>query len=223
MKNEDNTHLNELFKDFFEGTSPSKEQQVSSEKPITPPVHVPKNGAVSGNDSSHLTQQKTQSIHQSQLTPLNANTIEGGNADYIENPPLDIAHSSEVDEILSYVPNWMIRWGISAFLGILLGVLVLSYFIKYPDIIPGQITITTTNPPATVVSKANGSIQLFHPDKSILKTGDIIALIKNSTNYDDILQLKTILQKLETKLSKSRNLRDMELPSMLSLGNLQGT
>ena len=42
--------------------------------------------------------------------------------------------SDEVQDILSKIPNWMIRYGSTLFFALLLLVLSLSWIIKYPDI-----------------------------------------------------------------------------------------
>ena len=55
--------------------------------------------------------------------------------------------SEEVIEILTEVPNWMIRWGNLLFLSIILTLLLISWFVKYPDIITSEAIITTQIPP----------------------------------------------------------------------------
>ena len=51
-----------------------------------------------------------------------------------ENKEIEI-RSDEVQEILSAVPNWMIRWGITLIFGLIIMLVFISWFIKYPDII----------------------------------------------------------------------------------------
>ena len=41
----------------------------------------------------------------------------------------------QVQEILTAVPNWMIRWGNTLLLLLLVMLLFISWFVKYPDII----------------------------------------------------------------------------------------
>ena len=55
--------------------------------------------------------------------------------------------SDDVQEILGTPPAWIIRWGSTLiFIGvILLG--VVSYVVRYPDIIHAPILITTEMPP----------------------------------------------------------------------------
>tara|TARA_R110001592_G_scaffold107256_3_gene300381 strand:+ start:451 stop:1782 length:1332 start_codon:yes stop_codon:yes gene_type:complete len=116
-----------------------------------------------------------------------------------ENKEIEI-RSDEVQEILSAVPNWMIRWGITLIFGLILMLVFISWFIKYPDVIEGQGIITTTQPPAKLVSKSSGYLeQLYFKDNSTIKKGDIIAEITNPTNKESINFLKTTLQGLVAK------------------------
>ena len=70
--------------------------------------------------------------------------------------------SNEVQEILGYVPKWMIRWGITVIFGIVLLLIGLSWFVKYPDVIQGNFVLTTEIPPIKLVSKANGKLQKLY-------------------------------------------------------------
>jgi len=112
--------------------------------------------------------------------------------------------SDEVQEILSAVPNWMIRWGITLIFGLILMLVFISWFIKYPDVIEGQAIITTTEPPVKLVSKSSGYLeQLYFKDNTSIKKGDIIAEITNPTNKESINFLKTTIQGLVAKETQS--------------------
>lgn len=50
--------------------------------------------------------------------------------------------SEEVQEILGRPPRWIVRWGIAVICAIVAGLFVGGYFIKYPEVIAGLITIT---------------------------------------------------------------------------------
>ena len=66
--------------------------------------------------------------------------------------------SEEVQDILNRPPGWMIKWGNTVLIAMVIMALLLSYFIKYPDVIIGKATISTDIPPAFVVSNVNGRI-----------------------------------------------------------------
>ncbi len=89
--------------------------------------------------------------------------------------------SDEVQEIMSHVPNWMIRWGISLFFGIILLFLFLAWLIKYPDIITGTATLTTSSPPIKLVVKSSGEIEkVLVSDNQTIDSNQTIASIQST-------------------------------------------
>ena len=110
-----------------------------------------------------------------------------------ENKEIEI-RSDEVQEILSAIPNWMIRWGITLVFGLILMLVFISWFIKYPDVIQGQVVLTTEQPPVKLISKTSGYIeQLYFNDNSLIKKGQTIAEITNPTNKETIESLSVLL------------------------------
>lgn len=110
-----------------------------------------------------------------------------------ENEEIEI-RSDEVQEILSAVPNWMIRWGITLIFGLILMLVFISWFIKYPDVIQGQVILTTEKPPVKLISETNGYIeQLYFKDNAIIKKGQTIAEITNPTSKKTIDSLTILL------------------------------
>jgi multidrug resistance efflux pump len=102
--------------------------------------------------------------------------------------------SEEVQEILTRVPHWMIRWGSVVVLLILLSLFFVSWFIKYPDIIITQIMITTNRPPEKLVAKVSGKIEaILVNDRSLISSNMPLAVIENSANYIDVFLLKSIV------------------------------
>ena len=92
--------------------------------------------------------------------------------------------SEEVQEILSFVPNWMIRWGNALFLFLIVLLLTLSWFVKYPDIVIAQAVITTAVPPQKEYAKTSGKIDtLFVVDAQKVVVNQPLAIIENTANY----------------------------------------
>ncbi len=113
-------------------------------------------------------------------------------AEKVENK-IDEIRSEEVQEILSAVPNWTIRWGISLILGLIVMLFFISWFIKYPDIAEGQVVLTTKTPPANLISQSNGYIEeIYLANESEVQIGEIVASIKNpirKSSLDTVLDL----------------------------------
>ena len=107
--------------------------------------------------------------------------------------------SEEVQEILTAVPNWMIRWGNTLILFLLLLFLLMSYFIKYPDVIPTKIVVTTQVPPEKIIAKSSGKFDAFLvKEGGSVKAYQPLAVIENSAKYQDVLYLKSIVDTLTT-------------------------
>lgn len=108
--------------------------------------------------------------------------------------------SEEVQEILTRVPHWMIRWGSLVILFILLSLFAVAYMIKYPDIVSTQIIITTHTPPQKVVARVTGKIEsILVQDKMRVQKNTPLAVIENSASYKDVFLLKSILDTLNLK------------------------
>lgn len=105
--------------------------------------------------------------------------------------------SEEVQEILSYVPNWMIRWGNTLFLALILGFLLATWFIKYPDVIASQVIVTTETPPEKIYAKRSGKLDaiLVHDNEKV-KENKILGIIENSSNYQDVILLRNTIDAL---------------------------
>ncbi|MBA6156381.1 HlyD family efflux transporter periplasmic adaptor subunit [Tenacibaculum sp. S7007] len=106
--------------------------------------------------------------------------------------------SEEVQEILSHVPNWMIRWGNTLFLGLIVMLLFISWFVKYPDVISTQVMVTTSFPPEKIYAKSTGQFQTFlTTDEKSVSKNEVLAIIENSASYKDVLLLKSITDTIE--------------------------
>ena len=137
--------------------------------------------------------------------------------------------SEEIQDILTRAPKWMIRWGNSILILIILAALVLSYFIKYPDVIPGRAVISTKTPPVYISSKVSGRIgRLLIQNGQIVEKGNVIAEIDNPVPYSSIQYLESFLASGEVFLEDSRSYQldindDVNLydatPNYLSLKN----
>ena len=126
--------------------------------------------------------------------------------------------SEEVQEILTRVPHWMIRWGTILIFGIILMLLFTSWFIKYPDIITTQIVITTNIPPEKLIAKVSGRITtILVKDGVNVSKSTPLAIIENSAYYKDVFLLKKIVDSIDInkikfpfELLKSAQLGEIE-------------
>lgn len=112
---------------------------------------------------------------------------------------IDAIRSDAVQEILTRVPHWMIRWGNTLFLSLFLGLIVMSFLIEYPDTVDAKIAITTQTPPERIVARSTGRIEaILTSDKARVKAGQPVAIIESNADYQDVFRLKVEMKKYET-------------------------
>ena len=127
--------------------------------------------------------------------------------------------SEQVQDILSYVPHWMIRFGNLLFLGLILLFFSLSWLIKYPDVIITEALLTTKTPPEKQFANTSGKLEtLLTTDNSPIKQNAPLAIIENSANYEDVYLLKNIIDTIKID-NKSFKFPIDELP-VLFLGEI---
>src|SRR5690606_23294479 len=120
-----------------------------------------------------------------------------------ESPPLEglgriELRSEEVQDILTRVPHWMIRWGNVLILFIIVLIFLFSWLIKYPDIITTEITNTTQNPPGNLVAKRSGKIEkIFVEDRSTVAENTPLTVIEDPTDYNDVFLLKSVVDSIK--------------------------
>ena len=132
--------------------------------------------------------------------------------------------SEEVQEILGRPPRRIVRVGISIIFVVVAGLFVGSYFLKYPDILPATITVTTENLPAGVMAMTTGKIDTIAvAEKQLVKEGDLLAVIRNPAKLEDVMVVKRMLEESDTLVVETQNFASPQTvytPS-LQLGDLQ--
>ena len=111
--------------------------------------------------------------------------------------------SEEVQDILTKVPHWMIRWGTVLIFAIIIMLFFVSWFVKYPDVVKTEIVITTNIPPEKIVSKSSGRIEaILVKNKTLVEKNSTLAIIENTANYKDVFLLKGIVDKYDINNTK---------------------
>jgi len=142
--------------------------------------------------------------------------------------PLDQLNirTEEIDEILGKTPNKIIRWGVTVIFLIVIMFLVGSWFFKYPDFIAATIEITTLNPPADIVAKANGKIDsIYVKNNESIINGKVLAIIENPTDYADFQYLVSNLDAVDNSFIIKDTLQTSNdfLKKNMELGELQSS
>lgn len=128
--------------------------------------------------------------------------------------------SEEVQDILTAIPHWMVRWGNIVILIIIVLLFVFSWFIKYPDLVQTNIVITTQLPPEKLVANSTGKIEhIFVDDSSAIVKQTPLAIIENPANYNDVYTLKQFVDAID--INHSDYNFPIEEASTLQLGGVE--
>lgn len=126
--------------------------------------------------------------------------------------------SEEFNEVLSAVPAWIIRWGITVIACVVLMLLIGSSIFKYPDIISSTVTLTGTTPVSAVMARTSGKLQeLYVENNRQVKAGTLLAVIENPAETNDIIRLKELVRQAESNLDTIALVPSQQL----RLGSLQ--
>ncbi|MBS1537218.1 MAG: HlyD family efflux transporter periplasmic adaptor subunit [Bacteroidetes bacterium] len=135
--------------------------------------------------------------------------------------PIEL-RSDDVQEILSQMPSWVVRWGISVIFASIVILLTASFVIKYPDVIVARVVVTTPIPPVKIVSQSNGKISnLFVKDNQTVKMGTILVVIENPASIDDVTALRLQLDRFQGVMAQPELAVDIHLEKYNALGELQ--
>ncbi|HEY0152478.1 MAG TPA: HlyD family efflux transporter periplasmic adaptor subunit [Longimicrobium sp.] len=110
----------------------------------------------------------------------------------VERPRAQV-RSEETRAILGAVPPWMVRSAQGALLALLLGGLLISWFIRYPDRIRAPISLTTREVPSAVVARASGMLALSARDGQTVRGGETLGYLESGASAADVLRLKEAL------------------------------
>jgi hypothetical protein len=110
--------------------------------------------------------------------------------------PMD-ARSVEVQEIIGQIPNRITRYGTIVLFTVMVLVLLISWFVRYPDVLPAPLVITTTPPPVVLVSRTNGKLILVKEDEALVQPGDVVAYVASPADLNSVQQLKAAIKNNE--------------------------
>lgn len=127
----------------------------------------------------------------------------------------------ELDDILSARPGAVLRHG-STIIGLVAAsLLLLAWFIRYPDVVTGRITLTTREPPAPVLSRADGLVdRLWVHDGECVVQGQVLARVATPGDGDELLALGEHIEELEPLVDQPERLAAALRPARRSLGAL---
>jgi HlyD family secretion protein len=101
-----------------------------------------------------------------------------------------------LQEIIAHVPALAVRWGAGVIAAVMACLLLLAGVVRYPEVVPGQATVTTPTPPVRVAAGAGGDIQeLLAADDQQVQAGDVVAVLRSSARWRDVRWVRAHLER----------------------------
>nr|MBC7611725.1 HlyD family efflux transporter periplasmic adaptor subunit [Pseudopedobacter sp.] len=114
---------------------------------------------------------------------------------HIEEHPI---HSEEVEEIITDTPPWILRWGLTVFFGVLIGIVICAAFIRMPDKINGKLRIESTNQPEEIIPHSSGKLTaLFVKENTLVDSGAILGYIESNAHPKQVLDMSLAISHLQ--------------------------
>ncbi|WP_316786365.1 secretion protein HlyD [Pedobacter frigiditerrae] len=133
--------------------------------------------------------------------------------------------SEEVNEIITAVPSWILRRGIALIFLILVMIIALSAFIRYPDIVKTSLKVNSLNSPKGVIAHQAGKlVEILVKDNEMVKDKQALAFIESTAIHTDVLSFSEKLKSLQDKLNDAQAITAKDLETKgLNLGELQNS
>ncbi len=110
--------------------------------------------------------------------------------------------STEVQEIISQKPGWIVRNGIVLFLGIIGLMLATTFFISYPDVVNANATFSTLNAPKEVKARAEGKlVKLSVAEGKLVNENEIIGFLESRAVHNEVIALSQIIDNVQNNIN----------------------
>ena len=107
-------------------------------------------------------------------------------------------YSEEVRDILSTPPKSIFRIGNTIVFSFILILFILSWLVKYPDIVVAQANLTSLVPPDRVYARTTGRIDtILVGNNTKVNKGQPLAVIENTAEFKSVTYLKSIVDTLD--------------------------
>jgi len=133
------------------------------------------------------------------------------------------SHSEEVNEIITAVPSWILRRGITVVFLVLISIVLMSAFIRYPDIIKTSLKVNSLNAPKEVIAHQSGKlVKILMKDNSMVNGGEPLAFIESTARHEDVLIFAAKLKALSELVSAGKPINNINFETKgMNLGELQ--
>lgn len=97
-----------------------------------------------------------------------------------------------------------------------------SWFFKYPDTITAEITVTSLEPPASIIARSTGKMdEIYAKNNQTVTAGTPLAVIQNPANSEDMLSLIQTIKQWEASDYSDETALSVFAEKSFALGGIQ--
>jgi len=137
-----------------------------------------------------------------------------------------VRHTDDMQDIITTVPSWILRWGITLFFFILVLIIGLSALIRYPDVVNATLKISSPNSPKPIVSRIQGKlVKLLVKQNDLVTAGQPLAYIESTANHLQVINLLAKLRELQKTIRPDNPaiIHFLDHTDEAQLGEIQGS
>ena len=136
--------------------------------------------------------------------------------------PENQQHSQQVSVLLGTPPSWLVRWGTAVVFIVVAAIIIAAAYVRYPDVISGQMIIAATNPVSPVYARKTGRItEVFAHSGDTVNPGDWLVVIENPASTPHVRQFMETLFHYDSLVSYQADSLPYIFTNNLLLGELQ--
>ncbi|WP_454801642.1 HlyD family secretion protein [Mucilaginibacter phyllosphaerae] len=111
-------------------------------------------------------------------------------------------YADDMHDIMTAVPSWLLRWGITLFFVVLIMVVSIAAIIKYPDVVKTSLKIVSSDVAKPVVPKVTGKlVKLLVNNNDKVRGGQPLGFIESTADHQKVLVLIERLNRLKTNMA----------------------
>jgi multidrug efflux pump subunit AcrA (membrane-fusion protein) len=114
-------------------------------------------------------------------------------------------HGNEIEEIISNKPPYIVRWGTVYFFLLLISLGLISWFIKYPDIVIASAKLNSVNAPQQVITRTDGKlIKIAIRENEKVNRGEILGYMESIANPQSVNEIAQQIDSISNLISQNR-------------------
>ena len=133
-------------------------------------------------------------------------------------------HSEDLQEIISKPPSWLLKRGITFIVLTIFMLFGLTFFIRYPEVVPVSMKFNTSSAPKVLTGKVTGNlVKILVKDGTAVDKNTDIAYLESVADHHQVLHLLDKMKQVRSSTIELAELTDIVTPTELELGEVQNS